>query len=54
MRSELAINTNANIGTRNLIKTRALAKNIELIIAGCQCHILHNAVGKAADAFAEK
>ena len=46
-------NTNKNIGTHNSIKTRALAKNKEIVIAGCPCHILHDAVGKVADPFAE-
>lgn len=46
-------NTNKNIGTHNSIKTRALAKNKEIVIAGWPCHILHDAVGKVADLFAE-
>ena len=46
-------NTNENIGTRNSIKTRGLAKNKEIVIAGWTCHILHIVAGKAADAFAE-
>ena len=46
-------NTNKNIGTYNSIKTRALAKNKEIVIAGCPCHILHDAVGKVADLFGE-
>ena len=45
--------TNANIGSCNSIKTRALAKNKEIVIAGCPCHILRNTAYKAADAFAE-
>ena len=45
-------NTNKNVGTHNSIKTRALAKNKEIVIAGCPCHILHDAVGKV-DPFAE-
>ena len=44
-------NTNANIGDRNSLKTRARAKNEDIIIAGCPCHILHNASGKASEAF---
>ena len=32
-------NTNANIGNRNSIKTRALEKNPTIKIAGCPCHI---------------
>ena len=42
-------NINENIGTRNSIKTRGLAKNKEIVIAGWTCHILHIAAGKAAD-----
>ena len=45
-------NTNANIGTRNSLKARVLRKNAEVVIAGCPCHILHNAAGKASEAFA--
>ena len=45
-------NTNANIGNHNSLKTRVLKKNNEVVVAGCPCHILHNAAGKAADAFA--
>ena len=45
--------TNENIGTRNSVKTRWLAKNKEIVTEGWTCHILHIAVGKAADAFAE-
>lgn len=44
-------NTNANIGSNNSIKSRALAKNREIVIAGYPCHILHNAASKASDAF---
>ena len=32
-------NTNANIGQRNSIKSRAHEKNPGIIIAGCPCHI---------------
>ena len=44
--------TNANIGNRNSLKTRVLRKNAEVVIAGCPCHILHNAAEKASEAFA--
>ena len=37
---------------RNSLKTRVLRKNAEVVITGCLCHILHNAVGKASEAFA--
>ena len=43
--------TNANIGERNSIKSRARQKNDNIIIAGCPCHILHNASSKASDTF---
>ena len=46
-------NTNVNIGDHNSIKTRAKEKNEDIVIAGCPCHILHNASGKAATAFSE-
>ena len=44
-------NTNANIGDHNSIKSRALEKNLEIVISGCPCHILHNASVKATEAF---
>jgi hypothetical protein len=31
----------------------AKEKNEDIVIAGCPCHILHNASGKAATAFSE-
>ena len=37
---------------RNSLKTRVLRKNAKVVITGCLCHILHNAVGKASEAFA--
>ena len=40
-------NTNVNIGHHDSIKSRAKEENEEIIIAGCPCHILHNASGKA-------
>ena len=46
-------NTNANIGQRNSIKSRAREKNPEIIIAGCPCHILHNASCKGSIAFSK-
>ena len=46
-------NTNVNIGEHNSIKTRAKEKNEDIVIAGCPCHILHNASSKAAMAFSE-
>ncbi|CAB4009886.1 ATP-dependent DNA helicase [Paramuricea clavata] len=46
-------NTNVNIGDHNSIKSRAKEKNEDIVIAGCLCHILHNASGKAATTFSE-
>ena len=46
-------NTNANIGEHNSIKSRGIEKNLEIVISGCPCHILHNASSKAADAFGD-
>ena len=44
-------NTTANIREHNSIKSCAREKNDNTIIAGCPCHILHNASSKAGDAF---
>ena len=46
-------NTNANTGEYNSIKSRAIEKNLEIVISGCLYHILHNASSKAADAFGD-
>ena len=46
-------NTNANIGARNSIASRAKEKNKNIIITGCPWHILHNAACKSATAFSE-
>ena len=45
-------NTNANIGEHNSLKSRVLGKNHNIFIAGCPCHILHNANCKSGSAFA--
>ena len=45
-------NTNADIGDHNSIKSCALERNLEIVISGCPCHILHNAANKAGDNFA--
>jgi hypothetical protein len=46
-------NTNVDIGDHNSIKSRTTEKNEDIIIAGCPCHILHNAAGKVGIAFSE-
>ena len=45
-------NTNTNIGEHNSLKSRALEKNHNIFIAGCPCHIFHNATCKSGSAFA--
>ena len=45
-------NTNANIGERNSLKSRALEKNHNIFITGCLCHILYNAACKYGSVFA--
>ena len=44
-------NTSVNMGCQNSTKTCIHAKNEAVYIMGCPCHIVHNTVGKAADAF---
>ena len=46
-------NTNVNIGDHNSIKPRAKEKNGSIVIAGCPCHILHNALCKAGEMFSQ-
>ena len=46
-------NTNANIGEHNSIKSRARQKNKNVVVAGCPCHILHNATQKGSVEFSE-
>ena len=45
-------NANANIREHNSLKSRALEKNRNIFIAGCTCHIFHNAACKFGSAFA--
>ena len=46
-------NTNVNIGDHNPIKSRAKEKSGNIVIAGCPCHILHNALCKAGEMFSQ-
>ena len=46
-------NTNVNIGARDSIKSRVLAKQPNVVFAGCPCHMLHNAAAKGATAFSD-
>lgn len=44
-------NTSVNVGCRNSIKTRVQEVNPAIYTMGCPCHIVHNVVGKANNAF---
>ena len=46
-------NTNVNIGAHDSIKSRVLGKEPNVFVAGCPCHMLHNAAAKGATAFAD-
>ena len=46
-------NTNTNIGAKNSIKSRVTGINPSVYFVGCQCHIIHNAAQKAAEAFGD-
>jgi hypothetical protein len=46
-------NAAVNMGGHNSIKTRALAKNAAIFMAGCNCHIAHNTARKAAAVYAK-
>ena len=46
-------NTAVNVGKKNSIMTRVLAKNKNIFINGCPCHIIHNTANKAAERFSE-
>ena len=45
--------TAVNVGKNNTIMTRVLAKNKNIFINGCPCHIIHNTASKAAERFSE-
>lgn len=36
-------NTNANMGSKNSLRTRLERENPSIYVVGCVCHILHNA-----------
>ena len=46
-------NTSVNMGIRNSIRSRALAKNSAIYFMGCPCHIVHNTCMKASEEFAK-
>ena len=46
-------NTAVNVGKKNSIMTRVFAKNKNIFINGCPCHIIHNTANKAAERFSE-
>ena len=46
-------NTAVNVGKKNSIMTRVLAKNKNIFINGCPCHIIHNTANKASERFSE-
>ena len=46
-------NTSVNVGIKNSIKSRALAKNPAIYFMGCPCHIVHNICMKASEEFSK-
>ena len=47
------VNTAVNVGKKNSIMAAVLAKNENIFINGCPCHIIHNTANKAAERFSE-
>ena len=45
-------NTNINVGSRNSLRTKILAENPQIFIAGCRCHLAHLAAEKGGEAYA--
>ena len=45
-------NTTINMGSRNSLRTRILAENPQIFIAGCKCHLAHLAAENGAEAYA--
>ena len=46
-------NTAVNVGKKNSIMTRVLAKNKNIFINACLCHIIHNTANRAAELFSK-
>ena len=46
-------NTAVNVGKKNSIMTRVLAKNKNVFINACLCHIIHNTANRAAELFSK-
>ena len=46
-------NTAVNVGKKNSVMTRVLAKNKNIFINGCPCHITHNTANKTTVRFSE-
>ena len=46
-------NTTVNVGKQNSIMMKVLAKNKNIFINGCLCHIIHKTANKAAKRFSE-
>ena len=46
-------NTAVNVGKKNSIMTAVLAKNENIFVNACPCHIIHNTANKAAERFSE-
>ena len=47
-------NTNTTMGDKSSLKSRILAKNNEVFIAGCNCHLAHPAAYKGSDRYPAK
>ena len=46
-------NTAVDVRKKNSMMIRVLAKNKNIFINGCPCHIIHNTANKAAERFSE-
>ena len=45
--------TAVNVGKKNFIMTRVFAKNKNIFVNGCPCHVIYNTANKAAERFSE-